>query len=150
MGRGPGTVRLAEGVTARNQRDGFFVVHRHATERLADIPGRRDRIRVAVRAFRIDVDQPHLHGTERTFEVAIARVTFVVQPLVLGAPVHWVRLPDVLTTAAETEGLETHRLQRDVAGENHQVGPGDFPAILLLDRPEQPARLVEVYVVGPA
>ena len=41
-------------------------------------------------------------------------------------------------------------LERDVAGENHQVGPGDFPAILLLDRPEQPARLVEVHIVGPA
>ena len=37
-----------------------------------------------------------------------------------------------------------------VAGEDQQVGPGDLPAVLLLDRPEQPARLVEVRVVGPA
>ena len=50
----------------------------------------------------------------------------------------------------ETEGLEAHRFQGDVAGQDHQVGPGDLPAVLLLDRPEQPARLVEVAVVGPA
>src|SRR5260221_10048861 len=32
-----GTVGLAEGVTAGDQRDGFFVVHRHAGEGLADV-----------------------------------------------------------------------------------------------------------------
>src|SRR5208282_2059821 len=31
-----------------------------------------------------------------------------------------------------------------------KVGPGDFPAIFLLYRPEQPARLIEVHVVWPA
>ena len=45
---------------------------------------------------------------------------------------------------------EAHRLQRDVAGEDQQVGPGDLLAVLLLDRPQQPAGLVEVRVVGPA
>ena len=52
--------------------------------------------------------------------------------------------------AAEAERLEAHRLQGDVAGEDHQVGPRDLPAVLLLDRPEQAAGLVEVRVVGPA
>src|SRR5262249_40696605 len=50
----------------------------------------------------------------------------------------------VAAPAAEPEGLEPHRLESDVAGEDHEVGPGNLPAILLLDRPEQPARLVEV------
>ena len=36
--------------------------------------------------------------------------------------------------AAEAEGLESHGLKRAVAGEDHQIGPGDFLAILLLDR----------------
>ena len=53
-------------------------------------------------------------------------------------------------TAAEAEGLEAHRLERAVAGQDHQVGPGDLVAVLLLDGPQQPARLVEVAVVGPA
>ena len=67
------------------------------------------------------------------------------------APVHvLVRLPHVRTAAAEAEGPEAHRLQRDVAGEDDQVGPGDLLAVLLLDRPEQAARLVDVDVVGPA
>ena len=36
------------------------------------------------------------------------------------------------------------------AGKDQQVGPGDILAVLLLDRPEQAARLVDVDVVGPA
>ena len=31
-----------------------------------------------------------------------------------------------------------------------EVGPGDLAAVLLLDRPEEAARLVEADVVGPA
>src|SRR2546422_1597770 len=148
---GAGAVSLAEGVTAGDERNRLFVVHRHTAERFANIPGRRDGIRVAVRALRIDVDQTHLNGAERSFEVPVAGVAFVIQPPVLGAPVDVsFRLPDVLATAAETEGLESHRLQGDVASENDEVGPGNLPAILLLDRPKQSARLVEADVVGPA
>ena len=50
---------------------------------------------------------------------------------------------------AKPKSLEAHRLQGAVAGEDHQVGPGELPAVLLLDRPEQPPRLVEAHVVGP-
>src|SRR5213079_3180259 len=60
------------------------------------------------------------------------------------------RLPDVLTPAGEAERLEPHRLQGTVAGEYHQVGPRECPAVLLLDRPQQPPGLVEARVVGPA
>src|SRR5208282_5964661 len=75
----------------------------------------------------------------------------VSEPLAFCAPVDVLfRFPNVLTPAGETEGLETHRFQGDVAGEDHEVGPGNFPAVLLLDRPEQSARLVEVRIVGPA
>ena len=73
------------------------------------------------------------------------------QPLGLAAPVHvLVRLPDVLAPATETKGLEAHGFQRDVAGEDHQVRPGNLAAVFLLDRPEQAARLVEADVVRPA
>src|SRR5258708_7458092 len=75
-----GAMGLAEGVTAGNQRDGLLVVHRHARERLADVPRRREGIWIAVRPFRIDVDQAHLHGAERALQVAIARVALVRQP----------------------------------------------------------------------
>src|SRR6185503_20840263 len=72
------------------------------------------------------------------------------QPRRLAAPVHvLIRLPHVGPPAAETEGLEAHRLERDVAGEDHQVGPGNGAAVFLLDRPQQAASLVEVRVVRP-
>src|SRR5680860_1038464 len=69
----------------------------------------------------------------------------------LGAPVDvLVGLPGVLTTAGEAEGLEAHRLECDVSGQDDQVGPGEVLAVLLLHRPQQAAGLVQVAVVGPA
>ena len=148
---GPGAVGLAEGVTAGDQRDRLLVVHRHPAERLTDIPGRGERVRVAVRALRVDVDQAHLDRGQWVLELAVTGVALVVQPGGLGAPVDVVvRLPDILATAAEAEGLKAHRLQGNVAGEDHQVPPRDLLAVLLLDRPQQPAGLVQADVVRPA
>jgi hypothetical protein len=142
---------LAERVPAGDQRHRLLVVHRHPAERLADVDGRAQRVRLAVRALRVDVDQAHLHGAQRLLELAVARVALVAQPGGLGAPVDvLVGLPHVLAAAGEPERLEAHRLQRDVAGEDHQIRPGERLAVLLLDRPQQAARLVEVAVVRPA
>ena len=69
-----GAVRLAEGVAAGDQRDGFLVVHRHAAEGVADVVGRGERIGIAVRAFGVDVDQAHLHRGERILQVARVHV----------------------------------------------------------------------------
>jgi hypothetical protein len=54
--------------------------------------------------------------------------------------------------ALDPELLLAHRPsdERDVAREDHDVGLGDLAAVLLLDPSEEPARLVEVAVVGPA
>src|ERR1700730_6290055 len=48
-------VRLAKGVAARNQSNGFFVIHRHATESLTNILGRCEWIGVAFMAFGVVV-----------------------------------------------------------------------------------------------
>src|SRR5437764_14096552 len=141
---------LAEGVAAGNERDGLLVVHRHSEERLADVLGRGDWVRLAVRPFRIDVDEAHLPGAERLRKLALAAVPFIAQPRPLRTPVELFGFPNIRAPAAETKRLEAHRLERDVARENHQVGPGDFPAVFLLDRPQEPACLVEIGIVGPA
>ena len=140
---------LAEGVAADDERNRLLVVHRHAGEGLSNVPGGSQRIRVAVGPLRIDVDQAHLHGAERTGELPVAAVALISEPGVLGAPEDLVGLPDVLSPEAEAERLEAHRFEGAVAGEDEQIGPGDLPAVLLLDRPEQPAGLVEAGVVGP-
>src|SRR6202167_1073895 len=146
-----GAVRLAEGMAARDQRDGFFVVHRHALERFTDVLGGGDRIRLAVRPFRIDVDETHLHCAKGMFELAIAKIALVSQPLTLWTPVDGiVGLPAVRAPAAETEGLEAHRFEGDVAGENQKIRPRELPAVFLLDRPQQATRLVEARIVRPA
>ena len=110
-----GTVGLAEGVAAGDQRDGLLVVHRHPGEGLADVARRGERVRVAVRALGVDVDQPHLDGAEGLVELALAGVALVAQPGVLGTPEDLLGLPDVLAAEAEPEGLEAHVLQGDVA-----------------------------------
>ncbi len=72
-----GAVGFAKRVPTGNQRDGFFVVHGHAAERFADISGRRDGIRFAIRSFRIYIDQTHLHGTKRILKITVAGVALV-------------------------------------------------------------------------
>ncbi len=114
------------------------------------------RIGLAVRALRVHVDEAHLHVGERLREfpvagIAAVLVTAVGEPLGLAAPVHvFLGFPDVLAPEAEAEGPEAHVLKGDVTGQDEQVGPGNPVAVLLLDRPEQAARLVEVAVVRPA
>ena len=56
-------VRLTKRMSASNKRDGFFIIHRHASESVSDILGCCKRIRHAVGAFRINVNQPHLDGS---------------------------------------------------------------------------------------
>jgi hypothetical protein len=55
-----------------------------------------------------------------------------------------------VATAGETEGLEAHRFQRDVAGEHVEVRPAELGAIFLLDRPQQATGLVEAGIIRPA
>src|SRR4029077_8247005 len=46
-----GAVRLAEAVAAGDQGNGLFVVHRHASEGVANVARGSDRVGLAVRAF---------------------------------------------------------------------------------------------------
>ena len=113
--------------------------------------GGGERVGVAVGALRVDVDEAHLHGGERILQLTLSLVALVGEPLGLGAPVDvLLRLPHVGTAAGESEGLKAHALQGDVAREDHEVGPADGGAVLLLDRPQQATGLVEVGVVRPA
>ena len=146
-----GTVGLAECVPARDKGDCLLVVHGHARKRLSDVPGGRHGVRVAIRAFGVHVDEAHLHRAEGICEHPVPAVALVAEPRVLRPPVDVLfGLPHVLAPTAETKSLEAHRLQGAVPGEDHQVGPGELSAVLLLDGPKQAARLVKAGVVGPA
>ena len=79
-------VGFAEGVPAGNERNGLLVIHRHAGERLPDIPCRGEWIRLSIGPFRIHVNQAHLNGGERIVELTIAAVALVPQPLALRPP----------------------------------------------------------------
>jgi hypothetical protein len=144
-------VGLAEGVATGDQRDGLLVVHRHAREGLADVAGGGERIGVAARALGVDVDEAHLHGGQRVGQLAVTAVALIGQPGALAAPVdRGVGLPGVGAAAGEAERLKAHGLEGDVAGQDHEVGPRQVAAVLLLDRPQEAPGLVEVGVVGPA
>ena len=142
---------LAEGVAACDQRNGLFVVHRHAGKGVANVARRRQRVRIAIGAFGIDVDQAHLHGRQRVFQVAVAAIALVGQPLALGAPVDvLLGFPHIGAPTGEAEGFEAHGFQRHIAGQDHQIRPGNGIAVFLLDRPQQAPRLVQVHIVRPA
>ena len=146
-----GAVALAERVAADDQRHRLLVVHRHAGERLADVAGGRQRVGVAVRALRVDVDQAHLHGAERAGQLAVTAVALVAEPRVLRTPEDLLRLPRCRdgrrrsrTSAAPSTRSRT--LPANTIRSAHET----WLAVLLLDRPQQPAGLVQADVVGPA
>ena len=72
-----GAVGLAEAVSAGDERNRLLVVHRHALEGLANVDGGGNRIRLEVRPIRIDVDEAHMHGSQRILEIADAAVALV-------------------------------------------------------------------------
>ena len=147
-----GAVGLAEGVATDDQRGGLLVVHRHPAERLADVVRRGDRIRLAFGAFRIDVDQAHGGRAVRAPRGRACRSSACWCPA--SCPLHPRGSPRAPRRprgrSAKPKVLKPIDSSAHVAGEHDQVGPGDLVAVLLLDRPQQPARLVQARVVRPA
>src|SRR5262245_22437417 len=106
-------------------------------EGLADVAGCSHWIRLAVRAFWIDVDEAHLDGAQRVLQIALAAIAFVAEPGSFWTPIQFLRLPLIGAPACKAKRLEAHRFERDVAGENVEVGPRELVAVLLLDRPQE-------------
>ena len=145
------TVRLSEGVSTRNECHCFFVVHAHAAESFADVFGGSYRVRNSVRAFRVYINETHLNGCERIFQLAAFAVPFVFQPFGFRTPVHiFFGFPYIHAATREAKGFETHVFERHVSGQYHEIGPGNAAAVFLFHRPQQAACFIEVGIVGPA
>src|SRR5690554_216272 len=149
------TVTLTNRVATGRQGCSFFIVHRHAGEGYAYLLTGFDRIRLAVHAFRVYIDQAHLNRGKRVFHgvwLFYVAVTLIrrCQPLFLVTPVDvFFRVPDVLTAEGEAVRRQPHRLIGYGTGQDNQVSPAQFVAVLFLDRPQQTAGLVEADVIGP-
>mmetsp|Transcript_7768 Transcript_7768/g.8878 ORF Transcript_7768/g.8878 Transcript_7768/m.8878 type:complete len:269 (-) Transcript_7768:291-1097(-) len=146
-----GAVAFPERVSACNQCHRLLIIHRHACKRFADILGGRQRVWVTIRPLWVHVDETHLHGSQRLLQRRF--VTFTagklgVVPLVrhphgFWPPVHVsFGFPNVLAPSSKAKRLEAHRFDRAVASKDHQIGPGELFAVLLLDWPQQSACLV--------
>src|SRR3954466_7216009 len=95
-------VGFAEGVSAGNERDCFFIVHSHAGECFPNVPCRSDRIGLSIGSFRIHIDETHLHSRQRIGKITIAAVTLVREPRALRSPINFLfGLPDIRTPTAE-------------------------------------------------
>ena len=101
--------------------------------------------------LRVHVDETHVQSGQRFLQFAFLTEALVVaEHFGLGAPVDQVSLPVVHAPAGEAQSFETHRFQRDITGQDHQVSPGYITSVFLFDRPQQAARLVQVGVIRPA
>lgn len=69
-----GTVGLAKSVTTDNKSGSLLVVHAHAAKGCANIVGSSNRVRVAVGTGGVDINQTHVCGSKRLFELAILEV----------------------------------------------------------------------------
>ena len=137
MGRITCAVRFTECVTARNQCDGFFIIHAHARKGFANITARRDWIWISVWTFWVHIDQTHLHRRKWVFQIALTRIAFVTQPFCLNTPIDvffWFK--DIGATTGKTECFKTHRLKRSVARKNQQIGPRNLLAVFLFNWPQ--------------
>ena len=56
-----GAVRFAEGVSASDEGNGFFIVHGHTLESFADVYGGSEWVGLAIGALGIHIDEPHLY-----------------------------------------------------------------------------------------
>ena len=151
-------VGLAECVSSGGQGDDFLVVHGHAFEGFAKVARSAFIVmRVAAGAFGIDVDETHLDRGERPFDLfetvfrGNACLHAFVDPFVFASPVDVAfRFEHVGTATAKAEDRSAHAFDRDIACHDEQVGPADVLAVLLLHRPQQAARLVEIAIIRPA
>ena len=134
------TMCLTYGVSAGCQRNGLFVVHTHALEGGAHIVSGSDRVWFSIHPFRVHIDETHLHSCQwvlERFTVAVCSIAILTQPFFFSAPVNvFFGMPDICTATAKSEGLEAHGFVSHVTGQDHQIGPGKFVAILLFDRPQ--------------
>ena len=104
-----GTMRFAKRVPTGHKRHRLFIIHSHPREGFADVITRGEGIGIAIWAFRIHINQAHLHGRQRVFQLAVAAVTVIVKPALFGAPINILfRLPNIDATATEAKGFETH------------------------------------------
>ena len=90
---GAGTMGLAERVATGDQGHGFFIVHGHAAKGFTDVLARGHGVGVTFRAFRVHVDQAHLHGGQRVFQVTLGRQVAILLFTMLGRLGHQVTLP---------------------------------------------------------
>ena len=116
------TVALAHCVTTSCEGSCLFIVHGHSGKGLPDVGGGFERVRLAVDALRVDVDEPHLHSRERVihclrlFHIAITHITGG-KPLLLGSPIRiFFRVPNIGTTITKAKGFQPHRLIGHVTG----------------------------------
>ena len=102
-------MRLAKGMATRHQGHGFLIVHRHARKGFTNITPRPHRVCHPVRAFRVHINQPHLHCGQRGLQLTVAGIPLVVQPDILIAPIDvFLWLPHIRAAPAETKGFEPH------------------------------------------
>ena len=148
-------VGFANRVATTGQGGGFLVVHSHAGKGFPDVLRRARRIRIAVHALRVHVDQAHMDRRERVLEGrGVSKIPIAVfrwcEPFVLRAPVNvCFRPPDIFAAKTEAKGFQAHGLIGHIACQNDQVRPRQRIAVLLLYGPEQAARFIEAGIVRP-
>lgn len=114
-----------------------------STERLLELTA----VDILVRMLLVGIDDTTATASGVTVSVA----DIVSEPSGLATPVgRLISLPGVSSTTSETEGLEAHGLEGDIASQEQKISPGDFVAVLLLDGPKKAASLVQADIVGPA
>ena len=116
---------LTKCVTTSNKCHSLFIIHSHPAKCLTHILRTQQRIWISIRAFRVNINQTHLHRCQRIIQrLACIAIAIIIQPSCFCTPVNiFFRMPDIRASTAKTKGLATHRFNRHISSKNKQVCP---------------------------
>src|SRR6056297_2746783 len=145
------SVHFSECVSAGNECNGFFIIHGHTFKRLPYILCRFFGIRHSIRPFRVHINQSHVVGSKPSLKITRVIVPLICKPFMFRPPVDvYFRFPYIFASGAKSKCFKAHRFKGYITGKNHQVCPGDFSSVFLLNRPKQASCLIKAYIIRPA
>eukprot|EP00041_Stephanoeca_diplocostata_P023823 m.593258 g.593258 ORF g.593258 m.593258 type:complete len:365 (-) comp22392_c0_seq9:328-1422(-) len=144
-------VCFPKSMSATNECNRLRIIHGHPPERIADVENRQRRIRIPHGALGIQIDQPDSGRSERRLAFPVCGAgckRSLLRRWSQRCTRRSVRVVDPAST--EPKHRTAHAFNRYRSCQNEQISPRQPLPILLFDRPQQMAGLVEIGVVLPA
>ncbi len=130
----------------------FLIVHGHSGQMCPVRHARSYRVRLAVRAFRIHIDQPHLTAASGFLQVSFSGSSASRPAICLRTPQYISShpFPNIRTARRRSRGFKPHRLRAQFPTRFIRSAQDILLPLFLFDWPERRAAACRVYIIRPA